>query len=317
MSRSFEERANNPLYQQFPGLREPGFYDPVEAPDGEDRTSPRLREQQIFASADRLRAFLDRTGAAACTLDEARVEAEQALIHLRMSWGRSRSRCPALNSGLLLGIARLGKYTRERMRSAGEDWLHWEDLYEPIRSHAKQWRHSMYRNYRSRSNPYPEVWEELSDMLLEGPCHDFAADGDPERFGIYIDSVRYYDVDGGEWIDSAESRGEHLAHEYRELIAWLADRGELLGLVRRFRWWLQSRVDDYSVNRPLARLVFPVPYTSWSDYGRGADRWLPSYHHYPQAIVDEMAHLAGTIFADEASYAQALSGTVGIGREYG
>ena len=101
MSQSFEEEANNPLYQRFPGLRNPEFYDPFEAPEGEDPTSPRLREERIFAAAARLCAFLDRTDVAACTLDEARVEAELALTHLRMSWGRSWSRCPALNSGLL------------------------------------------------------------------------------------------------------------------------------------------------------------------------------------------------------------------------
>ena len=86
-------------------------------------------------------------------------------------------------------------------------------------------------------------------------------------------------------------------------------------LVRRFRWWLQTRVDDLSVNRPLARLVFPVPYTHWADYGRGADRWLPSYHPYTQPVLEEMAHLAGTVFADEASYARALSEAASDARE--
>ena len=98
-------------------------------------------------------------------------------------------------------------------------------------------------------------------MLREGPPHDLAVHGDRERIDIRAESLRYRDNDGGVWVDSAARRDEHLAHEYQELIAWLADRGELLGLVRRFRWWLQTRVDDLSVNWPLARMVYPVPYT--------------------------------------------------------
>ena len=314
MSRSYEEWDNNPLFQRFPGLRSPGYYNPRVAPEGADRSSPRLRGQRVSSAATRLRAFLDRVADADCSLDEARTEAEQALIHLRLSWGRSRSRCPALTSGLLLGVARLGKYVRQRMRSAGEEWLHWEDIYEPIRSHVKQWRNSEYRNYRGSSNPYPEVWEELVDMLREGPPHDLAAHGDPERVDIHTDFVRYHDDDGGVWIDSTHSRGAHLAHEYLEFVAWLADR-EQLEIVRRFRWWLQTRVDDHSVNRPLARMVYPAPYTEWADYGRGADRWLPSFHPYPQAVLEEMAHLAGTVFASEANYARALSEAVSEARD--
>ena len=303
------------MYQQYPDLPDPGIYNSFETLDGENWSSPRLREQRITTAAKRLRAFLGHVDAALCTFDEACEEAELALNHLWLSWGRLRSRCPALNSGLLREIAWLGKYVRDWMRFE-EEWLQWEDIYESIRSHAKSWRHSGYPNYRSLSNPYPEVWEELADMLREGPPHDLAVHGDPERVDIRAESVRYRDDNGGVWVDSAARRDKHLAHEYWELIAWLADRGELLGLVRRFRWWLQTRVDDLSVTWPLACMVYPVPYTRWADYGRGADRWLPSDWPYTQPVLAEMEHLAGTIFADEASYARALSEAVSDARDY-
>ena len=91
MSHSFEETENLPLYQRYPGLQDPGIYNPFEAPDGENGSLPRLREQRIATAAERLRAFLGHVDVASCTFDETCEEAELALNHLRLSWGQLRS----------------------------------------------------------------------------------------------------------------------------------------------------------------------------------------------------------------------------------